>query len=166
MKSDINSLPSRRGVVASEIQERIKRRSRVCIQKCFPQPRLADFADGRLLPLVAGITETQLPVPSLKIIAKFSHFAARANIEQIIVVSELLMSGTGVVNGAKSNSGCYWETASIGKKVWNSRIGDREGVKRVLNWHAEGARTKIYIGAWDLEWVGNNRRRCVGRIEK
>src|SRR5207237_10048467 len=76
------------------------------------------------------------------------------------------MSGTGVVNGTKPNSGIYGEAASIGKKIWNSRIGDCEGVKRILNWHTEGARTKRQMRAWYPEWIGNNRRRCEGRIEK
>src|SRR5205814_4600682 len=52
------------------------------------------------------------------------------------------MSGTGVVNGPKPNSGSYGEAASIGKEIWNSRIRDSEGVKRILNWHTEGARLK------------------------
>ncbi|PYJ52929.1 MAG: hypothetical protein DME82_15300 [Verrucomicrobia bacterium] len=82
------------------------------------------------------------------------------------MVSELFVSWTGVVNGAKLNSGSYRKTAPIGKKTWNGRIGDREGVKWILNWHAEGARTKRPIRAWDLEWIGNNRHRCGGRIEK
>ena|SRR5207249_11979776 len=131
MKSDINSLPSRRGVVASEIQERIKRRSRVCIQKCFPQPRLADFADGQILPLIPRITKTQLPIPSVEVIAKFHQLTAEANIEQIIVVSELFVSRTNVVNAAKRNPGGYGETASVGKKIRNSRIRDREGIERI-----------------------------------
>src|SRR5438876_1657612 len=166
MQGDVNSAPGRLGVVGIEIQERIKCRSRIRIQKCFPQSRLADCAERQILPLVPGIAETGFPVPSLEIIAKFSHFAAQANIEQIIVVSELFVSRTGVINGAKPNSSSYGETTSIGIKIWNSRIGDREGVKRILEWHTEGARTKIHIRAWDLEWIRNNRHRCSGRIEQ
>src|SRR5712691_12867969 len=156
MQSDIDSLPGRRGVVSSEIQEWIECSGRVRIQKCFPQSRLADFADRQILPLVQGITETSFPVPSFEIIDKFAHFTAQANIHQIIVVSELFVSRTGVVNGAKLNSGSYRKTASIGKKTWNRRIGDREGVKRILNWHTESARTKRPIRPWDLEWIRNN----------
>ena len=88
--------------MGSEIQERIKCRGRVRIQKCFPQPRLAGFADGQILPFVPGITKTQLPVPSLEIIAKFSQFATQANVEQLVPVGELFVSGTGVVNAAES----------------------------------------------------------------
>ena len=125
MQVNINSGPGRPGVVSSEIQERIKCRSWVCIQKRFPQSRVTDIPGRQILPVVPGITKTQLPIPSLEIIAKFSHFAAQANIEQIIVVSELVMSRTGVVDGDKPNSGSYGETTSIGKKTWDSRIGDR-----------------------------------------
>ena len=99
-----------------EIQEWIKCRSWVCIQKCFPQSRLADFADGQDLPLIPGITKTQFPVPSLEIIAKFSHFAAQANIEQIIVVSELFVSGAGVVDAAKHNPVVTGRPLPSGKK--------------------------------------------------
>src|SRR5512132_1237361 len=103
MQGDINSASGGRGVVGSEIQERIKCRSRIRIQKSFSQSRLADFADGQILPFVPGITKTQLPVPSLEIIAKFPQLSAQTNIEEIIVVSELFMSWTGVVNAAKLN---------------------------------------------------------------
>ena len=82
----------------------------------FPQSRLADFADGQILPLVPGITKTQLPVPSLEIIAKFSHLATQPDVEQRIPVGELFMSRTGVVNAAKPNPGSHRETASVGKK--------------------------------------------------
>src|SRR5436190_2915205 len=166
MQINVNSRPGRPGVVSSEIQERIKCRSRVCVQKRFPQSRLADFTNGQMLSLVPGITETSFPVPRLEIIAKFPHLAAHTNIEQIIVISELFVSRTGVVNAAKLNSGSYRKTASIGKKTGDGRIGDREWIKRILNWHTEGARTKRPIGSWDLEWIGNNRHRCERRIEK
>ena len=79
-----------------EIQERIKCRSRIRIQKFFPQSRLADFVDGQILAFIPRITKTQLPVPSLEIIAKFPQLAAQTNIEEIILVSELFMSWTGV----------------------------------------------------------------------
>src|SRR5207249_11238577 len=161
MQVDINSAPGRPSVVGSEIQKRIKCRSRIRIQKCGPQSRLANFADGQILPFVPGITKTQLPVPSLEIIAKFSHLTLETNIKEIILVSELFMSWTGVVDGAKLNPRSYWQTASVGKKTWNSRIGDGEGVKRILDWHS--ATPKNWSNA---EWVGNDRHCGKGRIEK
>ena len=82
------------------------------------------------------------------------------------MIRELFVSRAGIINAAKLNSGIYGETASIGKKTWNSRIGYREGVKRILKWHTKRARTKRPIRAWDLEWIGNNWHRCGGRIEK
>src|SRR6266498_1023744 len=51
MQADINGLSGPLGVVGIEIQERIKGRSWVGIQKCFPQSRLAGFARGHVLPL-------------------------------------------------------------------------------------------------------------------
>ena len=57
MQSDINSAPSRLGVVGIEIEERIKGRSRIRIQQRLPQSGLAGSADGQILPLIPGITE-------------------------------------------------------------------------------------------------------------
>src|SRR5216110_3079260 len=136
MQVDVNSCPSCLGVVSSEIQERIKCRGRIRIQKCVPQSRLANFADRQILPFVPRITKTQLPVPRLEIIAKFSHLTLETNVKEIIVVSELFMSWTGVVDAAKLNPRSYWQTASVGKKTWNSRIRDGEGIKRILDWHS------------------------------
>ena len=132
MQVDVNPRSGRLGVVGREIQERIKCRGRVRIQKCFPQSRLADFADGQILPFVPGITETQLPVPSLEIIAKFSHLTTQPNVEKGIPVGELFMSGTGVVNAAKPNPCSDRETGAVRKEIWNSRIRDRERIKRIL----------------------------------
>src|SRR6266550_9646921 len=165
MQGDVNSRSRRSGVVRIKIQKRIKSRSWVCIQKRFPQSRVTDVAGRQILPFIPGITKTQLPIPSLEIIAKFSYFAAQANIEQIIVVSGLVMSRTGVVDGDKPNSGSYGEAASIGKKTWDSRIDDRERIKRILNWYTERARTKGRSRAWSLEWIGDDRHRCAGRIK-
>src|SRR6476659_1523426 len=166
MKGDINSLPGRLGVVSVEIQERIKCRCRVRIQKRFPQSRLTGFADGQVLPFITGITKTELPVPSLEIIAKFSHFATQPHVEQRILVGDLFMSGTGVVNAAKRNSGRYREAAPVTKEVWNSRISDRERIKRIRDWHADAELTKAYVSAWDLERVGRKWHSCRRRIEK
>src|SRR6266550_4038326 len=152
MQVDVNSCPSCLGVVSSEIQERIKCRGRIRIQKCVPQSRQANFADRQILPFVPKITKTQLPVPSLEIIAKFSHLTLETNIKEIIVVSELFMSWTGVVDAAKLNAGCDWETRSVRKEIWDRRIRNGEGIKRILDWHSDTP--KNYIKA---EWIGNDR---------
>src|SRR6516162_3183788 len=166
MQGDIN-FGSRRGrVMRSKIQKRIKCRSRVRVQKCFTQPRLAGFVNGEVLPFVSGITETCFPVPRLEIIAKFSHLTTQAYIEELVPVGELFMPGTGVINPAKDDSGSYRETASIGKKIWNSRVGDRERIKRILDWHTDTVGTKTYVGAWFLERIGGKRHRRQRRIEK
>src|SRR6478672_6216236 len=98
MQGDINSASGSRGIAGVEIEERIKRRSWVRIQKRVPQSRLADKTHGQVLPVVPGITKTRLPVPSLEIIAKFPHFAAQAYVEELVPVGELIMSRTAVVN--------------------------------------------------------------------
>src|SRR5215472_11999494 len=101
MQVNINSAPGCLGIVSSEVQERIKCCGRVCIQKCFPQAGLADFADRQVLPFISRITETQLPVPCFEIIAKLAHLAAQPNVEEIIIVGELFVSGTRVVSSAE-----------------------------------------------------------------
>src|SRR5436189_5718806 len=122
MQVDVNSGPGRLGVMSTEIQERIECRSWVRIQQRIPQRGLADFADGQILPLIPRITKTSFPVPSLEIIAKFSQLTTQADIEKAIRVSELFVSGTGVVNVASRNPDSYRETRSIRKEIWNSRI--------------------------------------------
>src|SRR6476646_9604540 len=101
MQVDVNPCSSRLGVVGREIQERIKCRGRVRVQKCIPQSRRADHADGQILPLIPGITETLFPVPSLKVATKFSDLTTQPDIEKGICVGELFMSRTSVVNAAK-----------------------------------------------------------------
>src|SRR6266496_5829112 len=103
MYGDINSASGRLGVVAKQAKERIKRRGRIRIQKRVPQSRLADLAYGQELPLIARVTETKLPIPSLEIIAKFSQLALEPDVEETIPVGELFTSGTGVVNTAELN---------------------------------------------------------------
>src|SRR5439155_1574098 len=71
-----------RGVVGIDIQERIKCGSWVGIQKCFPQSRLAGFANGQVLPIIPGIPKTELPVPRLEIMAKFSHLTTQPHVKQ------------------------------------------------------------------------------------
>ena len=152
--------------MGSEIQERIKRRSWVRIQQCVPQPRLADFADGQILSFVPGITKTHFPVPSLEIIAKFSHLTTQPNVEQRIPVSELFMSGTGVVNAAKPNPGSHRETASVRKEIGIVASATVKGLNGFWIGTLMPEGTKAYVSAWDLEWIGNKRHSCKGRIEK
>src|SRR5439155_1462393 len=77
----INSRSGRLGIVSIGVQERIKCRSWICIQECFPQSRLADCTGRQVLPLVPRVTETSFPVPCLEIIAKFTHLAPQTNIK-------------------------------------------------------------------------------------
>src|SRR5262245_6486283 len=166
MQVDINSGASRPCVVSIKVQERIKCRSWVRVQKCFPQSRLAHFAHGQLLPFIPGITKTQLPIPCLEIVAKLSHLTAQANIEQIIAVGELFVSRTGVIDAAKQIYRGYGEIAPVRKEIWNSRIRDREGVKRILKWHTDTGEIKPYVSAWGLEWIGRKLHSVRRRIEK
>jgi hypothetical protein len=58
MQININSCARRGSVVGIEIQEWVECRSWIRVQKCFPQSRLAGFANGQILPLIPGITKT------------------------------------------------------------------------------------------------------------
>ena len=113
MQGDIDSLPGRLGVVAIEIEERIKCRRWIRIQERIPQPRLADRAYRQILPLVSGITETRFPVPSLEIIAKFAHLTTEPDVEKGIPVGDLVMCGTGIVDAAKENPGVTGDRDSV-----------------------------------------------------
>src|SRR4030095_11326597 len=123
-------------------------------------------ADGQVLPLVPGITEAQFPVPSLEVVAKLSHLTTEPDVEQRIPVGKLFMSGTGVVSAAKPNSHSHRETASVRKEIWNSRIGDRERIKRIRDWHTDGQATNAYASAWDLEWIRRKWHSCRGSTQK
>src|SRR5436309_457955 len=166
MQSDVNGLPSRLGVVGVEIQERIKRRGWIGVQQRLPQARLTDFANGQVLPLVSGVTETGFPVPRLEIIAKFAHLTLEPDVKELVPVSEFFASWTGVVDTAEPNTGSYRETGAIRKEVWNSRICNRKRIKRIRERHADTGRAKEGVSARILECVGRKRYRCQGCIEK
>src|SRR6266487_7108171 len=157
MQGDVNGLPGRLGVVASDAQEWIKRRGRVGIQERVAQPRLAGFANGQVLPLVPGVTETGFPVPSLEIIAKFSHLTLQPDVEKGIPIGKLFTSGTSVVNAAKPNPRSHGDWHSVNKQ---SRIRDREGIKRILDWHTDAVGTKERVSIWRLEWIRRKRHSC------
>src|SRR5206468_1574425 len=131
----------------------------------IPQSRFAGLAYGQVLPLVPRVTETQFPVPSLEIIAKFSHLTFEPNVKESIPVSELFVSGTSVVNTAKPNSRSHRDWYSVNNQ---SRISNCERVERILNWHTdtggtEGGAVRIF------EWVRSsqaNRHSCEECIEK
>jgi hypothetical protein len=67
------------------------------------------------------------------------------------------MSGTGIIDAAKLNPAAYGKTASVGKKICNRRVGYREGVIRILEWHTNAGWIKAYVSAWNLEWIGRKR---------
>src|SRR6266536_2061649 len=159
MQGNINSASGRLAVVAKDAKERIKRRGRIRTQQRLPQPRLADLAYGQVLSLVPGITKACFPVPSLEITAKLSHLTAEPGVKETIPVGELFTSLTRVVNCTKPNPCCYgdWHSVNI-----QSRIPDREGIKRIRDWHTDTRRTKAHVHAWYLEWIGYKRHSCKG----
>src|SRR5881296_2667300 len=131
MQSDVNGLPGRLGVVGVEIQERIKRRGWIGVQQCLPQSRLTDFANGQVLPLVSGVTETGFPAPRLEIIAKFAHLTLEPDVKELVPVSEFFAPWTGVVNAAEPNTGSYRKTIAVRKEIWNNRICNGERIKGI-----------------------------------
>src|SRR5256885_654137 len=76
------------------------------------------------------------------------------------------MPGASVINAAEPNVGGHRETASVGKEIWNGRIGDGERIKRVRDWHTDIEATKAYVSAGDLKGVGKKGHRCQGRVKK
>src|SRR6266568_2851595 len=128
MQCNVNSLPGPRVVLAMDTEERIKRRGRVRVQQRVPQSRLADFAYGQVLPLVSGVTETSLPVPSLEVVAKFPHLTAQTDVEKLVPVSEFFVPRTSVVNAAKPNASSHGDGHSVNIQ---SRISNCEGIIRI-----------------------------------
>src|SRR5690349_15306530 len=103
MQSNIDSAPGCLTVVAKNTKERVKCSRWVCVQECLPKTRLACLAYRQVLPLVSGVTKACFPIPSLKIVTKFSHLTSKSNVKQRVPVSELLAPSAGVVNTAKPN---------------------------------------------------------------
>src|SRR5204863_1741661 len=97
---------------------------------------------------------------------EFSHLTFQSNIEQLIVIGELFTSRPGVVNRPKPNPGIHRETRSVGKEVRNSRICDRERIKRIDDWHTDAERAESDVGTWDVERIRLKWHCCQRRIEK
>src|SRR5437762_4367294 len=108
--------------------------------------------------VVPGITETQFPIPVLEVIAKLSHLTAKSGIKQNVPERGLGCNAACVSNATEMNSG--GDRRAIGQ----SRIRDREGIKRICDWHTDAFRTKG-ITVRLLEWIRRRRRRA-GCIKK
>src|SRR4029077_4484844 len=110
---DINPVYRRVRIATEETHERIKGRAWIWMQQRVSQTSLANLTHGQVLPLVASVTETQFPVPRLEVIAKFSHLTFQSNIEQVIPVSELLVSDTGVLERTKPDASSHGDRDPI-----------------------------------------------------
>src|SRR6266496_1589451 len=171
MQGDIDSLPGRPRVVSVEIQERIERRGRIGIQQRLPQSRLANLANGQVLPFVPGVTETCLPIPRLKVIGDPPHFTAQSHIKQLVPVSEFFAARTGIVNTTEPHTGRYRETTggilwSRRKEIRNGRICNGERIKRIRDRHTDAIRAKERASESVLERIRRKRHSRQGRIEK
>src|SRR5262249_43008327 len=100
LQSDIHSRPGRPALVAKEDYERIKCRGRISIQQRVTQTRLADVANRQVLPLISVVAETHFPVPSLEMIGDPTQLTAQPDVKEVIHISELFVSRTGIVNAA------------------------------------------------------------------
>src|SRR5262249_45649724 len=103
--------------------------------------------------------ETRFPIPILEVIAKLTHLTANSDIKQNVAERSLDCSAACVVNGAKVNPG--GDRRAIGQ----SRIGDRERIKRICNWHTDAAGTKG-ITVRLLEWIVEKPSSRPGSIKK
>src|SRR6266542_4424600 len=159
MQVDISPGYRRIRIATEETQERIKGRARICIQQRFAQTRLADLTYCQILTLVASVTETHFPVPRLEIIAKFSHFALKSDIEEHIPVGKLLVSGAGVVNATKPDAGSHGDWGSVNNQ---SRISDCERIKRIRDWHADAGWAKPYGTSRSFKWIRRKRNSRQG----
>src|SRR6266436_1704959 len=165
MQSNINSLPGRRRVHAVEIQERIKRGARICIQQRVSQSGLADFANGQVLSFVPGITETRFPIPRLEVISNPSHFTSQANVEELVPISEFFVSWTRIVNTTKPNTSSYRQARAVREEIRNRRIRNCERIERIREWHTDTGGTKKCAGGSVMKRVRCKRYSRQGRIE-
>ena len=162
MQGDVNPANRRLGVAAEESQEWIKCSGRVCIQQRLAQTGLAHNSSRKGFLLVARIAKTQFPVPGFKVIAKFSQFTAKPDIEQRVLKCRLKRSHALIVDGTKPNPCCYRDRYSVDVQ---SRIRDRERIKWILDWHADAGRAERRA-VRVFEWIRGKRSRCRGSIKK
>ncbi len=163
MQVDINLAYRIIRVATLEAQERIKGRSRVRIQQRLSQTRLAGLTYGQILTLVAIVAEARFPVPRLEIIAKLSHLTFQSNIEHVIPIGELFMSGTGVVNATKPDASSHGDRNPVKN---HRRICYCERIKRINNWHTDPGGAKPYAAILNLKWIRRKRNSRQGCIEK
>ena len=165
MQINIDSGPGRCRVLAKKAQKWIKRGRRIRIQKRRHKPGCADLTDGNVLPFIPGVTETGFPIPSLEIIAKFSHLALQADVKKSIPVGELLTSGTGIVNTTKPNSRSHRDKRTV--RANPVGVPNRKRVKRIRDWHtdASGSATNPYRRPRLLKHIGDKRHSCERCIE-
>src|SRR6267143_5084773 len=137
MQCDINPSPGHPGVWVEKATKRIKRRGRICVEQRVAQSRLANFADGQVLPFVARVTETSFPVPRLEVIGNPSHFTTQADVEELVPVSEFFASGAGIVNAAEPDPGGDRNRIPVKN---NSGVPNCERIKCVRDWHTDAER--------------------------
>src|SRR5437016_14128964 len=159
MQVDISSGYCRVRIAPEEADERIEGCGRIRIQQGVSQTRLADLAYGQVLSLVASVAEAQFPVPRLEVIAEFSHLTLKSDVEEHIPVGKLFMSGTGVVNATKPDAGSQRDWDPVNSQ---SRISDGEGIKRILDWHADAGRTKSYGSSRSFKRIRRKRNSRQG----
>src|SRR5690348_9197745 len=117
--------------MTSKVQERVECGCRICVQQRLAQPGLASLAYGYVQTFVARVTKTGFPVPSLEVIADISHLAAHPNVKQVIVISELFMSRTSVIDATEPDTSVNGQTGAIREEVCNGRVRDSERIKRI-----------------------------------
>src|SRR5438067_2446065 len=170
MQRHISPRNGRACILAMEIQERIKRRGRICIQECVPQARLATLAYRKVLPLVSRVPETQFPVARLEVVTELAHLTPKPEVEQLIPIGEFFVPRAGVVDATETNTGRDWETTgwitwTRRKEVWNRRVCNSKRIERIGKWHTDAGRAKESPRKSAVERIGCKRHRCEGRIE-
>src|SRR5262249_26266363 len=156
---NINPCSGCRGVLMEKASERVERRSWICIQQRIAQPGLTSLADRDLLPVVARITETPFPAPSLEVIANPPHFTPQTDIKELIPIGELFTAWAGIVKAAEPDPGGDRNQASVNN---NSGIPDCERIKCILDWHTDAERTarpyrrkrRTVNTVKSMEWIG------------
>src|SRR5262249_5094256 len=112
---------------------------------------------------VARIAKTQFPVPRFKVIAKFSQFTAKSDIEQRVLKCGFLRPVAHIVCATKPDSCGDRDAYSI--KV-HSRVPNRKRIEWILDWHTDAPNAER-ISVRSLEWIRRKRSSChPGAIEK
>src|SRR5262249_24056547 len=120
----------------------------------------------QVLAFVTCPPETSLPTPRLEIVGNPSHLTSKADIKNVIIVGELFVPWTGVIEASEPITGGHRETRSIRKEIWNRRTCHGERNKRIDGWPVDTGGTESDVRVGPFKWIRRKRNSCRRGIKE